>query len=515
MTVSTTVFRADYTGNGSTTAFTVPFYFIDPAHLVVYRTQISTGVVTTLTLNSDYTVSGTSVSTGGSITATVAPTSDQKISILRNIPLTQTTHYTTNDSFPSASHETALDTLCMQVQQVNEVTNRSFTLSPSTSGINTQFPAPVANYALGWDATATSLTNIASAAQIAAASTNATNAAASASAASASATSAASSAATVAASSALLATFSNRNRIINGNFDIWQRGTSFAVAQNTFTYCADRFRVSYNTGAVSVTRNAHTVANAAYGKYYKSVALTAANTTVIDQPIENVRTFAGQTVTFSFYANISSGSGQTVTIAATQYFGTGGSPSASVRTTTTAAAANTGFARYSVTLTLPSLSGKTVGTNGDDYLLIAAELPGGTYTFDTFGWQLEPGSTTTPFEYRPMAYELSLCKRYYQIIDNTSVWHGRTTTNLETSFFFPVEMRSAPTIDSSNCQAYSVYDAGGTLFNQSSFSGNYAGSGATAKGCMIALNNFTGLTTFRTYITSAVSSGRYAFSAEL
>lgn len=160
MTVQTTASRADYTGNGSTTVFSVPFYFIDQTHILVLRTQISTGVVTTLALTTNYTVSGVGVSTGGSITCLVAPTADQKISILRNIPLTQLTHYVENDPFPAASHETALDKLTMEVQQVNEVAARALQLSPNTSGVSSTLPTPIANRVIGWDASGTSLQNV-------------------------------------------------------------------------------------------------------------------------------------------------------------------------------------------------------------------------------------------------------------------------------------------------------------------------------------------------------------------
>jgi hypothetical protein len=160
MTVQTTTLRADYTGNGSTTAFTVPFYFLDNTHIVVYRTQISTGAVSTLALTTDYTVTGAGVGIGGTITCVVAPTSDQKISILRNVPFTQLTHYVDNDPFPAASHEKALDQLTMEAQQLQEAIARAVTLAANSSGVSTSLPTPVSNQVIGWNSTGTALANI-------------------------------------------------------------------------------------------------------------------------------------------------------------------------------------------------------------------------------------------------------------------------------------------------------------------------------------------------------------------
>ena len=163
MTVQTTTLRADYTGNGTTTAFTVPFYFLDPTHIVVYRTQISTGVITTLALTTDYTVTGAGVGTGGTATMTVAPTTDQQISILRNVPQTQLTHYVPNDPFPSASHENALDQLTMEVQQMQEQLNRTAQLPVNnTSNINALATGilAIANDLTNINAVANDLTNI-------------------------------------------------------------------------------------------------------------------------------------------------------------------------------------------------------------------------------------------------------------------------------------------------------------------------------------------------------------------
>lgn len=161
MTVQTTTLRADYTGNGSTTAFTIPFYFLDNTHVKVIRTQISTGVATTLALTTDYTLTGVGVSTGGTVTMVTAPTTDQKISVLRNMPFTQLTHYVPNDPFPAATHEAVVDQLKMDVQQLNEAANRALSLSQNSSGVSATLPTPTGNYVIGWNSAATALQNYA------------------------------------------------------------------------------------------------------------------------------------------------------------------------------------------------------------------------------------------------------------------------------------------------------------------------------------------------------------------
>lgn len=159
MTVSTTTSRADYTGNGSTTAWTVPFYFLDPTHIQVIRTQISTGAAITLALTADYTVSGAGAATGGTLTTVAALTIDQRVSVLRNVPFTQLSHYVPNDPFPAATHEQIVDQLTMETQQLNETVGRALTLAQNTTGVSTSLPTPVASNVIGWNSAATALQN--------------------------------------------------------------------------------------------------------------------------------------------------------------------------------------------------------------------------------------------------------------------------------------------------------------------------------------------------------------------
>jgi hypothetical protein len=131
MTVSTTTSRVDYTGNGVTTSFAVPFPFVADDYLVVLRTVISTGVSTTLTLDSvgvdGYSVSGAGGS-AGSVSVVTAPTNLQRLSIIQNVPGTQEADFVANDPFPAETFEDALDKLQMQINSLRTGISRSLVL---------------------------------------------------------------------------------------------------------------------------------------------------------------------------------------------------------------------------------------------------------------------------------------------------------------------------------------------------------------------------------------------------
>jgi hypothetical protein len=82
MTVSSSTARVSYSGNGSTQAFAVPFYFLSSSHLLV-TLRSSAGVETPQVLGTDYTVTGAGVLTGGTVTMTTAPASGATLVIVR------------------------------------------------------------------------------------------------------------------------------------------------------------------------------------------------------------------------------------------------------------------------------------------------------------------------------------------------------------------------------------------------------------------------------------------------
>ena len=130
MTISSTSNRTSYTGNGSTTAFAVSFPFFAQADLIVLSTVIATGVQTVLTLNSDYTISGTTNAlghypTGGTVTLTVAPAATKRITIYRDPSRIQNLDLQDASNFPAENIEAQFDYLTMLVQRLSDQISRT------------------------------------------------------------------------------------------------------------------------------------------------------------------------------------------------------------------------------------------------------------------------------------------------------------------------------------------------------------------------------------------------------
>jgi hypothetical protein len=138
MTVSSTTVKKSYNGNGSTTAFTYDFLINTTAELkVIIRS--STGAETVKTISSHYNISDSSGSGTVTFTSGNIPASGETVILIRDTNLTQGTDYVENDPFPSASHESALDKLTLQVQEVQEEVDRAIKLSRTNTMTSTEF----------------------------------------------------------------------------------------------------------------------------------------------------------------------------------------------------------------------------------------------------------------------------------------------------------------------------------------------------------------------------------------
>ncbi len=116
MTVSTQVSRNEYTGNGATTQYDFTFRILDKSHLLVQTLDTSESIVT-LTLGTDYTVTGVNRYNGGKVVLTSALPAGYKISIERSTPVTQEASIRNQGGFFPEIHEDAFDKLTMLVQQ--------------------------------------------------------------------------------------------------------------------------------------------------------------------------------------------------------------------------------------------------------------------------------------------------------------------------------------------------------------------------------------------------------------
>jgi hypothetical protein len=282
-----------------------------------------------------------------------------------------------------------------------------------------------------------------------------------------------------------------KNKLINGAFDVWQRGTSFSNPSGTYT--ADRFQVAISGGsggtASQQTFTPGTAPVAGYeGQYYLRMASNAGATYLeLAQRVEDVRAFAGQTVTLSFWAKATSS--VTFTPLLRQNFGSGGSANVDSGGSTQAIA-SASWTRYSVSLTLPSISGKTIGTSS--YLGVILYSSAGTTASNTvefWGVQLEAGSVATAFQTATgtLQGELSAAQRYYVrlgansgVVTSAYQAYGSgwttSTTNGTVNIPLPTTMRVAPTVvDFSNI---AVQYMTGTLTAASALtsSTNYNGS---------------------------------------
>jgi hypothetical protein len=269
-----------------------------------------------------------------------------------------------------------------------------------------------------------------------------------------------------------------KNKIINGDFNINQRAFTSTTSSGTFGF--DRWLLISTGGgtysAESFTPGAAPLAGYESANFARLVTTGQSGTnvqTALRHKIEDVRTFAGQTVTLSFFAK--SGSG-TPFIAASliQNFGSGGSSNVSSIGATKLTISDQ-WARYSITIAIPSISGKTIGTNsllevkifvsaGTDLNASTDSMGIQSNTFDIWGVQIEAGSVATAFQTATgtLQGELAACQRYYQKsyaqatapATNSAAGYIVLKTSSNTiataegygTVFLPVTMRTAPTV---------------------------------------------------------------------
>lgn len=277
--------------------------------------------------------------------------------------------------------------------------------------------------------------------------------------------------ATILTNAAALFPAGQRNVLINGDFMFSRSGTTPITAGpgeitgvNRWVFGAD------GTGSSrTITRLNNVLGNSFGGLEPRNilrVELTTAGSGTynkMEQRIEGVRTLSDGQATISFWAKGTSAF--TIPyIGLSQYFGTGGSPSSE--------SAGYGFGSFDVTTqwkyftattTVGALTGKTLGSNGDNFLRLYIALPTTPFSLDLALMQLERGPIATPFERRSITQERILVERYLEeggfILFNN---YAPSTSPIRLgSVFFHSEKRSVPTItltttNAANASSFSV-----------------------------------------------------------
>ena len=353
----------------------------------------------------------------------------------------------------------------------------------------------------------------------------------------------------------------SRNRIINGNFDVWQRGTSATGVFGGTVYVADRWAFeswSSTAGRVTYDRVSDTPAittSSGYSQYSAriTVTTTTANPSndfgIFRQFIEgyNVQDLYQRAFTVSFWVKASltgtyllsiygggTAGGQTPgTPSFTQSYTINSANTWEYKTIAVPACpagtlANWDFVNgrgldvmWRLWTNNPSPTGSFGAWNTSTYAVPSGSYAnlGGTNgaTWQICQVQLEAGSVATPFERRSYGQELSLCQRYGLRVEqqqNSGGITGSGTATTVTRFQFPVTMRAVPTS--------SLVTAGSWIVGND-YSTNYTASSASIPTANLTVNGgrvqFSGFSTFSGNFfvagTDAVGTAVLFFSAEL
>ena len=321
-----------------------------------------------------------------------------------------------------------------------------------------------------------------------------------------------------------------RNKVINGNMSVWQRGTSVAVS--TLGYTADRwFHQSYNGATISrqPTSDTSVLPNVQYcARVQRNSGVTSTNFMYFTQSMETQESIkvSGKTITLSFYARKGANfSATSNAFKAELFYGTGTDQNmifgytGQAQLFTSTFTLTSSWVRYSVTATIPVTSTEITPLFG----YTPTGTAGANDYFEITGVQLEEGSVATPLEQRPIQQELALCQRYYeksyelatvpgttaisgagvQIITATSDPYG----NVQMALRFAVPKRT---------KSYTVF-----TWDESGTASTWAYGRSGVSGTSTAITDLYAETSFRIYVpvgvawTAALIVGHWAVSAEL
>jgi transcription antitermination factor NusG len=219
--------------------------------------------------------------------------------------------------------------------------------------------------------------------------------------------------------SSLLSYGSYKNKLINGDFGVWQRGSAYSgtidgsIWKTRMYLAPDRWFVAAPVGAaVYLQKFQAAIGSSAVNACSVGFAGAVGVTKAFGQLIESATTLQGRAAVLSFWAR---GSSVNPPVAVTV------SQGATV-VLTTPLALTTNWTQYTVTMSMPTVSSAPgVGRVEVAFSSVA------TWNMDVARVQFEEGSAVSEFEYRPPSIELSMCQRYYET--GTTHFMGYGTLN--------------------------------------------------------------------------------------
>lgn len=265
----------------------------------------------------------------------------------------------------------------------------------------------------------------------------------------------------------------SRQAIINGNFDVWQRGTSFNQA-TAKVYGADRWATFNNVTnqASTITRQDGT---GVYGsiyclRYQRTAGQTGTNTCILVTSIESIDTqkLRGKKLTLSFYARKGANYSPTSSVF-TSAIRTGTGTDEEVLngytgvndTLTQNNTLTTNWQKF--TYTTPTVLADNVNELSLWFTWTPTGTAGAADYFEITQVQLCAGDVALPFMPKSYEEELRACMRYYYRVDSTGAnftsfgfgWHVSTTESVF-NIPFKTQMRITPTASFSAVNDFAV-----------------------------------------------------------
>lgn len=261
------------------------------------------------------------------------------------------------------------------------------------------------------------------------------------------------------------------NILLNGNFDIWQRGTSFT--QNDDLYIADRWNALQEANSSWTFARDTDIPNSGSEYSLKASNATANNQCAIVQILEGVdaKQYANNNLSLSFYAKTVSSEISNLRCAILSWTGTEDAVTSGVISTWGQNGTNPTWATSWTMENTPAnlaLTGSwqqfkienvPIDTASMKNIAVVIWVDDGTITSGDDFWvtqvMLNSGGVAAPFSPRTFADELAMCQRYYIRVRDTGQAYSAFATGFVTGVNFqvalPTTMRTLPTLTSSAC----------------------------------------------------------------